>query len=169
MADTPRTNENDNDDPILEIRGLRVRFDTEEGTLEAVRGVDLTARRGRALAIVGESGCGKSVTAYSILRLIQKPGRIAGGSIVLRSEGEEPVDIAALADKDERLYRIRGRKISMIFQEPMSALSPVHTIGNQIVEVIRLHQDATQKQAEAQAIEMLSKVGIPNSASTRTS
>jgi peptide/nickel transport system ATP-binding protein len=149
-------------DALLEVKDLRTYFYTHEGEVRAVDGVSFTMTRGSILAIVGESGCGKSVTAYSILRLIQPPGKIVGGSVTLRPDGEERIDIAALGDKDDRLFRVRGGLASMIFQEPMSALSPVHTIGNQITEAIRLHQDVTKQQAEQLAAEMLGKVGIPN-------
>jgi oligopeptide/dipeptide ABC transporter ATP-binding protein len=124
-------------------------------------------RRGRILALVGESGCGKSVTSYSLLRLIQSPGEITGGSIRFMPAGEgdgpapAPVDIAALSDDDEQLFHLRGGKISMIFQEPMTALSPVHRIGNQLVEAIRQHQPLDKRAARARAIDMLGKVGIP--------
>ncbi|MCC5844377.1 MAG: ABC transporter ATP-binding protein [Verrucomicrobia bacterium] len=151
----------------LEVEDLRVYFDTEEGEIRAVDGVSFHMRRGRILALVGESGCGKSVTSYSILRLIQSPGRIQGGSIRFYPKpadgGAEtaPIDIASLTEKDERLFDLRGGKISMIFQEPMTALSPVHTVGNQIIEAIRLHQDLDKQQARDKAVEMLGKVGIP--------
>jgi len=150
------------DDVILEVKDLKTYFYTEEGEIRAVDGVNFNLRRGKILAIVGESGCGKSVTSYSILRLIQKPGKIMSGQIILRPEGEEAIDIAALNDKSDDLYRVRGGKISMIFQEPMTALSPVHTIGNQIMEAILLHQDASKAEARAISIEMLEKVGIPS-------
>ncbi len=148
-------------DHVLDVDTLEVRFDTEEGELRAVDGVSFSMRRGRILAIVGESGCGKSVTAYSILRLIQKPGRITGGTITFRPKQGEPVEILGLPEKSEALFHLRGGQVSMIFQEPMTALSPVHTVGNQICEAIRLHQDVTREQARATAIEMLGKVGIP--------
>ena len=146
---------------IIEVEELRVRFRTEEGEAHAVDGVDLALRRGRVMGLVGESGCGKSVTAYSILRLIQKPGRIAGGSIRFYPRDGEMVDVAALPDDSDRLYQLRGGEISMIFQEPMTALSPVHTVGDQICEAILLHQDVTPNEARRQAVEMLRKVGIP--------
>jgi oligopeptide/dipeptide ABC transporter ATP-binding protein len=149
------------EDVVLRVDDLRTYFSTEEGDLPAVDGVTFAMRRGRILAIVGESGCGKSVTAYSILRLIQKPGRIAGGRITLYPPGETPIEITALADNDERLYHIRGGLVSMIFQEPMTALSPVHTVGNQLVEAVRLHQDVTPREAAERAAEMLTRVGIP--------
>jgi oligopeptide/dipeptide ABC transporter ATP-binding protein len=148
-------------DISLQIEDLRTHFHTEEGVIPAVDGVTLSLRRGKVLAIVGESGCGKSVTSYSILRLIRKPGRIVGGKMLFHPREGEPIDIAALDEKSEMLYRIRGGYISMIFQEPMSALSPVHTVGNQICEAILLHQDVTAKRARETAIGMLRKVGIP--------
>lgn len=154
-------------DHVLEVRDLRVTFSTEEGELRAVDGVTFALRRGRILAIVGESGCGKSVTSYSILRLIQPPGRITGGRIRFNpaaspaNPAPQPVDITALADNADALFRLRGGSISMIFQEPMTALSPVHTIGNQISEAILLHQDLSRGEARAKAIAMLGKVGIP--------
>ena len=148
-------------DPILSIRDLRVTFGSEEGEVGAVNGVSLDLGRKRVLAVVGESGCGKSVTAYSILRLIRAPGRIAGGAIHYHPGGDRPsVDIVALDEKDDRLFQIRGGEISMIFQEPMSALSPVHTVGNQIAEAILLHQDVTPDEARRRAIAMLGQVGI---------
>ena len=152
MADTP--------DNVLEVKDLRTHFVTDDGVLRAVDGVTFTLPRGKVLAIVGESGCGKSVTSYSILRLVQKPGRIVGGQILLREAGGKVTDLAALGDHDEELYRIRGGVASMIFQEPMTALSPVHTIGNQICEAILLHQDVAAAEARRRAAEMLGKVGI---------
>ncbi len=142
-------------EPILELRGLRTYFDTEEGTVKAVDGVDLSIGRGETLGIVGESGCGKSVTAYSIMRLIpDPPGRIAGGEI--RFEGK---DLARLSEPEMR--KIRGNQISMIFQEPMSSLNPVYTVGDQIVEAIVLHQNKTPAEAREIALDMIRQVGIP--------
>jgi oligopeptide/dipeptide ABC transporter ATP-binding protein len=148
-------------DYLLEVDNLQTHFFTEEGCLRAVDGVTFKLPRGRILALVGESGCGKSVTAYSILRLIQRPGRIVGGSITLRPRGRPAIDIAALDEHADALYEVRGGLASMIFQEPMTALSPVHTIGNQICEAILLHQPVTKAEARQRAIDMLSKVGIP--------
>lgn len=150
-----------NEETILAVDGLTVNFRTDEGLVQAVRDVSFTMKRGRVLAIVGESGSGKSVTAYSILRLIQKPGRIDGGRIRLYPEGREAIDIAALSERDDLLYEVRGGLIAMIFQEPSSALSPVHTVGNQICEAILMHQKVSRREAEATAIAMLAKVGIP--------
>jgi oligopeptide/dipeptide ABC transporter ATP-binding protein len=149
---------------VLQLRGLRTWFRVDGEEHRAVDGVDLSVARGRVLAIVGESGCGKSVTAYSILRLIQAPGRIVDGEIIFQPASGPAVDIAALRDHDERLFQLRGGDISMIFQEPMTALSPVHTIGNQIVEAIRLHQPVSQREAERLAVDMLRRVGIPDPA-----
>ncbi len=155
MSDRPAA------DNVLEVRDLKTHFHTEEGLIRAVDGVSFDIPRGRILAIVGESGCGKSVTAYSILRLIEKPGRIAGGQIRFYPPRREPIDIAALPEKSDTLYEVRGGWISMIFQEPMTALSPVHTIGNQLCEAILLHQEISPKEARRRAAEMLARVGIP--------
>ena len=145
---------------VLIIDDLRVCFDTEEGQVRAVDGVSLKMGRGRIMGVVGESGCGKSVTSYSILQLIQKPGRLESGTICFYPREGEPVEITALDESSDTLFEIRGGKISMIFQEPMTALSPVHTVGNQICEAIRLHQDVTPGQARQRTIQMLSRVGI---------
>ena len=146
---------------VLTIDDLRVCFDTEEGQVRAVDGVSLTMQRGRIMGIVGESGCGKSVTSYSILQLIQKPGRLESGTIRFYPRDGDPLEITALDESSDTLFQIRGGKIGMIFQEPMSALSPVHTVGSQICEALRLHRDITPQQARRQASEMLKRVGIP--------
>ena len=148
-------------DNVLRIDGLQVYFYTEEGEVRAVDGVSFEMKRGRTMALVGESGCGKSVTSYSILRLVQRPGRIMGGTITFYPKEGEPVEVTALEETSDDLFNLRGGRISMIFQEPMTALSPVHTVGNQICEAILLHQDVTKDEARAKAIEMLGKVGIP--------
>ncbi len=156
-------------DNLLEVIGLKTHFFVDGKVIKAVDGASFVVQRGKILAIVGESGCGKSVTSYSILRLIQKPGRIVEGRIVLHPGGDQPpIDIAALGEKSDLLYRVRGGLISMIFQEPMTALSPVHTIGNQICEAIRLHQPLSRAEAAARAVEMLGKVGIPTPARRMT-
>jgi len=144
----------------LEVINLKTHFFTEDGVLRAVDGVNFSIPRGRTLALVGESGCGKSVTSYSILRLIQRPGRIVDGQILLHSQRSGTIDIATLDDDDERLYHVRGGLVSMIFQEPMTALSPVHTVGDQIAEAILLHQDVSKEEARERAIGMLRKVGV---------
>ena len=149
------------DDVLLSVEDLRVHFFTDEGTARAVDGVTFSIRRGSFLAIVGESGCGKTVTAYSILRLIQEPGRIVGGRIELYPKDGGRIDVTGLAEDDEELYNVRGGRVSMIFQEPMTALSPVHTVGDQICEAILLHQEVSKEEARARAVDMLAKVGIP--------
>jgi oligopeptide/dipeptide ABC transporter ATP-binding protein len=149
-------------DNVLEIEDLRVSFYTEEGEVRAVDGVSFSIPRGSIVGLVGESGCGKSVTSYSVLRLIQRPGEIKSGSIRFNPQEGDSVEITALDEQDDALYHLRGGAISMIFQEPMTALSPVHTVGNQICEAIMLHADANEEQAEEIAAEMLDKVGIPN-------
>ena len=151
-------------DTVLDVTQLEVRFRIEEGDLPAVNGVDFSLRRGSTLALVGESGCGKSVTSLAIMRLINPPGRIAGGSIRIQPSGRDTIDITALSEKDDLLYSVRGGMIGMIFQEPMTALSPVHTIGNQICEAILLHCNVNEKTAQERAIAMLDNVGISNAA-----
>jgi oligopeptide/dipeptide ABC transporter ATP-binding protein len=140
---------------LLEIRGLRVSFATDAGPVPAVRGVDLSLAPGETLALVGESGCGKSVTALSILRLVAvPPGAIDAGEILL--EGEN-----LLAVPEARMREIRGNDVAMIFQEPMTSLNPVLRVGEQVAEAIELHQGASREQARARAIEAFARVGIP--------
>jgi oligopeptide/dipeptide ABC transporter ATP-binding protein len=150
-----------NDDVLLEVTDLRTHFHTDDGEIRAVDGVSFRIHRGKVLALVGESGCGKSVTSYSILRLIQPPGRIVGGAIRLFPRNAPPIDVLSLRENDALLYHLRGGIAAMISQEPMSALSPVHTIGDQICEAIRLHQPLDRRAAWKLAGEMLAKVGIP--------
>ena len=140
---------------VLEIEDLKTHFFTPDGVVRAVDGVSYEVRRGETLGVVGESGCGKSVTALSILRLVaDPPGRIVGGSI--RFEGRE-----LLAASDAEMEEIRGNDISMIFQEPMTSLNPLYTVGKQIGEAIALHQGASKREAMEQAVEMLRHVHIP--------
>ena len=146
--------------PLLEVRNLRVSFFTSDAVVGAVQNISFSIGRGRTLALVGESGSGKTVTAQSLLRLIQAPGRVLGGRIILRSRRVGEIDIAHLDEKSGLLYTVRGGLVSMIFQEPMSALSPVHTIGNQIDEAILMHQDVSPAAARRQTLDMLHKVGI---------
>ena len=141
--------------PLLTIDSLRTYFHTGAGLARSVDGVSLAVHAGETLGVVGESGCGKSVTALSVLRLIRPPGRIEAGSRVL-FEGR---DLLALGD--EEIRQIRGNRIAMIFQEPMTALNPVFTVGEQIAEVVRVHAGASRKAAWARAVEMLTLVGIP--------
>ncbi|MGP3960684.1 ABC transporter ATP-binding protein [Nonomuraea sp. 3N208] len=145
-------------DVLLEIEDLRTHFLLDDGDVRAVDGVDLTVRRGETLAIVGESGCGKSVMARSILRLVDRPGQIVGGRITLHRDGG-PVELVG-ADR-KVLRQVRWRDIAMVFQEPMASLSLVHTIGSQIVEAVRLHENVGKAAARRRAIEMLERVGIP--------
>ncbi len=142
--------------PLLQLRDLQTHFETDDGRVRAVDGVSFDLAAGETLAVVGESGSGKSVTALSILRLIPSPpGRIVGGSV--RFQGRE------LLDLDERAMRaVRGREISMVFQEPMTSLNPVISCGEQIAEVVRLHERASAAVARARAIEMMRWVGIPS-------
>ncbi len=148
-------------DNILEVRNLRVGFGINKTIVDVVRDVSFDLRRGETLCVVGESGSGKSVTARALMR-IARPGRITGGSILLRNPRGDTLDIAALDDESEQMRAVRGDRIGMVFQEPMSSLSPVHTIGAQIIETILLHRDMTQTEARAQAIEALRRVQIPN-------
>ena len=150
-----------NSKTLLEVTGLTTHFFTDEGVVKAVNGVDLSIERQKILCVVGESGCGKSVTARSILQLINKPGKIVSGDILLHRQNGETVNIAKLAPKSREIRQIRGKEISMIFQEPMSTLSPVHTIGNQLLETILLHLPLNKEQARERAIYMLDRVGIP--------
>ena len=156
------TNEFSPSPNALEVRNLEVNFYTDDGVVAAVNDVSFEIPRGKILAIVGESGSGKSVSAFSVMRLIQKPGKIESGEIIIYPHGKNPLNITALEEKDDRLFDLRGNLVSMIFQEPMTALSPVHSVGNQIMEAILLHQDVDKKEARQLAAEMLGKVGIPD-------
>ena len=141
---------------VLEIRDLRTQFHTERGIVRAVDGVDLTVAEGETLGVVGESGCGKTVLALSIMRLVPSPpGRIVGGSVRLGGRGL--LDLST-----EEMRRVRGREISMIFQEPMTSLNPVFRVGEQIAEVMRLHQNLDRREAVSSSVDMLRKVGIPS-------
>jgi len=141
---------------LLQVQDLHTYFETDEGLVQAVNGIDFNIGRGKTLGLVGESGCGKSVSALSIMKLIpMPPGRIVRGRILF--EGH---DLVKLSEADMR--RIRGNSISMIFQEPMTSLNPVHRVGTQIAEAIKLHQNADQAEARRGAVEMLAKVGIPD-------
>jgi oligopeptide/dipeptide ABC transporter ATP-binding protein len=139
---------------ILEIKGLKTHFFTESGIVRAVDGVDLHVKRGEVLGLVGESGCGKSVTSLSIMRLISQPGKIIEGQIIF-----DNMDLATLPES--KLVDIRGNRISMIFQQPQSCLNPVFRIGDQLAEVLQIHQDIGRAAGEKRAIELLTMVGIP--------
>src|SRR5215470_12704523 len=142
--------------PLLQVEDLRTYYSTRAGVVRAVDGVDLTVEPGRTLGLVGESGCGKTVTSLSIMRLIDAPGRIEPGSRIFF----EDRDLATATE--EELREVRGNEISMIFQEPMTSLNPVYTVGDQIAEAVRLHQGVGQREALARAVEMLKLVGIPS-------
>ncbi len=177
-----------NENPLLvEVKNLKVQFDVRDGIIKAVDGATFDIVRGRTLGVIGESGCGKSVTARAILRMVPKPGKVAGGEILyhrrIQSNGSEMIDIVKINDLDpdgREIRKIRGGEIGMIFQEPMSSLTPVYTAGihireavslhrlmpirkvePQMVEAIRAHRDVTKKEAREIAIEMLHRVGLP--------
>ena len=142
--------------PLLEIEDLSTFFHTEENIVKAVRNVNLTIHKGETLALVGESGCGKSVTALSVMRLIPTPpGRFESGRILFKGQD-------LLQASEAEIQNIRGNEISMIFQEPMTSLNPIFTIGDQIMETIRLHQDKTESQARELALQVLRQVAIPS-------
>ena len=147
--------------PLLEVVDLKTYFHTEQGLIRAVDGVSFAVREGEALGIVGESGCGKSITVRSVMRLIpQPPGEIAGGRILYYRDRGEVLDIATLSPRGRKIRSLRGNEIAMIFQEPMTSLSPIYTIGAQIMEAVILHQKVSQREARAQAIDMLRRVNI---------
>jgi peptide/nickel transport system ATP-binding protein len=148
-------------DTLLDVRNLRTYFPLDEGTVKAVDGVSYRIGRGRTLGIVGESGCGKSVTAQSVLRIVPKPGRVVGGEIWYHRPGALPVDLARLDHRGPEIRAIRGREIAYISQEPMAALSPVHTIGHLLIERIRLHLELGKDAARERALEVLARVGMP--------
>jgi len=146
--------------PLIEVRGLKTYFYTEDGVGRAVDGVNFTIESEKTLGVVGESGCGKSVTALSIMRLIQMPpGKIEAGEILYHRNGNV-MDLTKLDPQGDEMRSIRGNEIAMIFQEPMTSLNPVYTIGNQIMEAIRLHQHLRKKEARKKAIEMLHAAGL---------
>jgi peptide/nickel transport system ATP-binding protein len=144
----------------LSVRALSIDFQLRTHILHAVRGVNFDLRRGSTFCLVGESGSGKSVTARALLRIVDNPGRLTGGAIVLHGEGNS-ADIADLPANSPAMRAIRGRRIALIFQEPMSSLSPVHTIGSQIAEALRVHKNLSRSDARAQTIELLRQVEIP--------
>jgi len=139
---------------ILEVRNLRTYFYTEDGIVKAVDGVDLEVRRGEVLGLVGESGCGKSVASFSIMRLVGIPGKIESGEVYF--EGQDLIKLS-----ETEMGRVRGNRISMIFQQPVSCLNPVYRAGEQVGEVLQVHQGLSKKAAWERAVELLKMVGIP--------
>jgi len=148
--------------PLLHVENLRAHIYLDEGVVRAVNGVSFGLERGETLALVGESGAGKSVVAQSILRILPDNAKIEGGRILFSSNGDSPVDLAQLPHNGKRMRAIRGDAIGMIFQEPMTSLSPVHTIGDQIGETVRVHRGATRAAARVAAVDALKTVGFPD-------
>ena len=153
-----------NGDIVLKVEDLHTYFHTTLGTVRALNGVSYTVTRGQVLGIVGESGCGKSVTALSIMQLVPPPGKIEQGKITFRAarQGDEWVDITALDRHSEEMHQIRGNEISVIFQEPMTSLNPIFTIGEQVSETILLHQGVDQSEGRRRSIDILRQVGMPS-------
>src|SRR3990172_3713897 len=152
-------------EPLLQITDLRTSFFTDAGEVKAVRGVSFSLDKGKTLGLVGESGCGKSVTALSIMRLVSFPGRVIKGEVLYRvkeSESQRVREKDLLKISEDEMRKIRGAEIAMVFQEPMTSLNPVLTIGNQISEAISLHQNLNKREVIDKAIEMLKLVGIPS-------
>jgi peptide/nickel transport system ATP-binding protein len=140
---------------LLEIKGLKTHFKTDDGWLHAVDGVDLTVDSGETVAVVGESGCGKSVTAMTVLKLVpMPPGKIVAGQVLWQGRDLVPLP-------NEALRKVRAKEIAIVFQEPMTSLNPVYTVGEQIAETLRLHEGLTRRQAIERAVEMLKLVHIP--------
>ncbi|MBN1312606.1 MAG: ABC transporter ATP-binding protein [Anaerolineae bacterium] len=163
----------ENNHLLLEVKNLKTHFFLDEGTVRALDGVDFVIKRGQTLGVVGESGCGKSVTARSILRIVPQPGRIVDGEIMLylpaqsnHSTLTNVVNLTRLNPRGTQIRSIRGCRIALVPQEPMTSLSPVHTLGNQIVEAIVLHQEVSQAEAREKAIYMLDLVGMPQPSRT---
>ena len=147
-------------EPILSVRDLHTHFAAPDGVIRAVDGVDFDVYEGRTLGVVGESGCGKSVTARSILGIVERPGRVVGGRILLRpADGGPPTDLLKLPEKAMR--SVRGPQIALVFQEPMASFSQYYTVGNQITEAIRLHLRLDARAAHARAVDLLDMVGVP--------
>jgi peptide/nickel transport system ATP-binding protein len=147
--------------PLLSVRNLSTRFFQDEGTTKAVDGASFDVAPGKTLGIVGESGCGKSVTAQSILRIVDRPGRIVAGEIVLTRADGSQTDLTKLEANGREMRSIRGGDIGLVFQEPMTSFSPVHTIGAQLIEAVLLHNAVSKKEARRRGIEALRSVGIP--------
>jgi oligopeptide/dipeptide ABC transporter ATP-binding protein len=144
-----------NAEPLLEVRHLKTYFFTEDGVVKAVDGVDLSVKRGEVLGLVGESGCGKSVTSLSIMRLVGIPGKVMEGEIIF--DGSNLLELS-----ESEMVEIRGNRISMIFQQPQSSLNPVFRVGDQVAEVLQIHEKMGKKESWAKAVELLHLVGIPD-------
>lgn len=156
------TTEKSHEKPLLEISGLKTVFPTDDGIVNAVNDVSFDIARGQTVGVVGESGCGKSITGLSLLQLVPSPGRIEAGELLFHRNGDDtPLDIAQVSPRSELMRQIRGNEIAIIFQEPMTSLNPVYTVGNQIAESVILHEGVDKKTARERAIEMLARVGIP--------
>jgi len=154
-----------NQNELLRVEELHISLQMDKGSLPVVNGISFGLKKGQILALVGESGCGKSVTSLSLMRLLGKGLEISGGQILFRHpESGDVTDIAALGSNDKAMRKLRGDQIAMIFQEPMSSFSPLHTIGEQIMEVVRLHRKVSKLDARKRAIELLDKVGIADPA-----
>ena len=151
--------------PFISVQNLKTYFFADEGISKAVDGASFGLYPAQTLGVVGESGCGKSVTARSILRIVEKPGRIVDGHIYLRRKGATGVemeeDLTTLKPDSREMRDIRGKEIGLVFQEPMTSFSPVHTVGSQIIEAVLLHQKVSKKEARNRAIEQLRLVGVP--------
>ena len=155
-----------NQDPILSLRDVKTYFPTDEGLVKAVDGISFDVHQGKTLGIVGESGCGKSTVGRSILQILDKPGEVVEGEILWRQSGENGagrvIDVARENPNSRTMRSIRGEEIALVFQEPMTSFSPVHTIGNQMIEMIRLHENVSKREATDRSVELLRNVGIPN-------
>jgi peptide/nickel transport system ATP-binding protein len=150
-------------DNVIQIEDLHVQFRTQVGTVNALNGVSFSIPRGKVLGVVGESGCGKSITGLAIMQLVPHPGKIRSGHIYFREKSTDPPrDLFQYGRDSDEMHHIRGKNISMIFQEPMTSLNPCYTVGNQISEAILLHQTPDRNEARAQAIGILRRVGMPN-------
>ncbi|MEQ8671877.1 MAG: ABC transporter ATP-binding protein [Aggregatilineales bacterium] len=152
-------------DILLDVQDLHLHFFTDEGIVKAVDGVDLKIKRGKTTCLVGESGCGKSVTSRAFLKILRSPGKIVGGKILYYRQTDQgtsdPIDIVSLKSNGSEIRQIRGGEISMIFQEPMTSLSVMHTVGNQIMETIRVHENVSNQEAYNRTIELLRLVELP--------
>lgn len=152
------------DNQVLTVENLRTYFFLDEGVLKAVDGVSFQIGKSETLGVIGESGCGKSVTAQSILRIVPTPGKTVHGSAVLHRDGRDAIDLTKLKPSSDTVRDIRGREISMIFQEPMTSLSPVHRIGDQIMEALLIHKTDSKEEAKEITMDLLNKVGVPDPA-----